>query len=137
MELYLNGQDISEFKTALVKEGQLVGLKTYDVGPEEHLKTLQTFLKEQGAVAEDLVKLFVVVGPGSPTALRSILSIVNTMKFVLGVELVAVKKEKDEDDSSAFDRAGDGSVSETFLAPIYVHPPRITLSTKDALGRKK
>ncbi len=139
MILYVNGQDINELILGLVEKE--VHLETFSVGPEKYLATLDAFLQTQNIELDKLEGIAVVVGPGSATALRSSLSIVNTVHFAKKLPLYIIEKDPvavDEDIVtkdmlSKLEPLGERS----FAEPIYAHAPRITPSKKDALGRKK
>ncbi|PIX61819.1 hypothetical protein CO057_01990 [Candidatus Uhrbacteria bacterium CG_4_9_14_0_2_um_filter_41_50] len=137
--LYVNGQDISHLVLGLATEKEIDVLDKNDVGPEEYLNTVQVFLKENKLAVSDFEKIFVVAGPGSATALRSILSIVNSIKFVLDAKVFPIEKKADEQDSYTFKLCLEGKIDEVehkkYFFPIYENAPKITLSTKDELGR--
>lgn len=127
MKLYVNGQDIRQLVVGDVDQGTLTIVETE---PEGYLKALAGYLKE-------VTEIYAVVGPGSATALRSILTILQTIHFVQGTPLLAIQKSPEEDDVVTIKRAiADAQPVET-LTPIYQHSPRITISNKDALGRSK
>lgn len=137
MKLYVNGQDINQLVIANAEDPS--SLRTVAVGPEGYLKTIDAFLKGAQAHPTDIEELFVVVGPGSPTALRGILSIVNTMKFVYQIPSVAIRKEQSEQDLDTLEslraKKGDQVEHTIYLEPIYASGPKITASGKDQLGR--
>ncbi len=125
MKLYVNGQDIRQLVVADVEQGEPTIVETE---PEGYLKVLARYL-------DDVSEIYAVVGPGSATALRSILTILQTVHFVQGTPLFAIEKEPDEDDTSTIARAQADATPVDTLVPIYQHSPRITISHKDALGR--
>lgn len=137
--LYVNGQDIGHLVLGLAFDKEIDALDNINVGPEEYLNTIQVFLKENKLNISDFEKIFVVAGPGSATALRSILSIINSIKFVLDIKVFPIEKKADEQDSCTFKLCLEGSIDEVehkkYFFPIYENAPKITLSTKDELGR--
>lgn len=143
MIMYINGQDIRSITFAVLDSGQNISEKDIfqkEVGPEGFLKAFRDFLSEKAVRLDEIKRVFVVVGPGSATALRSILAIVNTMAFTLPIELIGIEKQKDEHDIDTVKKILEQDPS-TFeikkvLSPIYEHEPRITVSTKDVLRRK-
>jgi hypothetical protein len=141
MILYANGQDIKNIIFAnLGAESPLESIKVYQTGPEGYLKALVSFLDQNKSDIKLIKKAFVVIGPGSATALRVSLSIFNTIKFATGMELIEVKKEASEPDCDVVSRIIEQGLSSfdsiSMLKPIYEHDPRITMSTKDILRRK-
>lgn len=139
MILYVNGQDINELILGLL--GEEVHLETFSVGPEKYLATLDAFLQTQNIELDKLEGVAVVVGPGSATALRSSLSIVNTLHFAKQLPLYTIEKDptvSDEDIVTKDMLSKLKPLNKTsFAEPIYAHAPRITPSKKDALGRRK
>lgn len=139
MTLYVNGQDISRFVLALERAGTIVW-GGGEVRPEEFLKTLDAFLVDQKITINDIDRVYLVAGPGSATALRASLSIVNTLSFVANIEIIKVEKKPEEMDEKVFERVlldADLVVSDTYIRPIYAHEPRITKTNKDRLRREK
>lgn len=137
MRLYLNGSDLSQLALAdLDSEESLKAIKT---PPEGYLKLIDEFLKESNTLPADLEAIYVVTGPGSATALRTMLSIVNTIKFAFNTKVFSVQKNLDEQDSvtikNLLNKNVDQNADEAFAQPIYESGPRITASKKDNLGR--
>lgn len=132
MKLYVNGQDISQITVGSVDTGILI---TKHVETEAFLSVINAFVREQAGSYDNLEAIYVVVGPGSATALRSTLSILQTMHFVEGVSLYALQKDPEEEDGQTLKRAVDDAQAVETLIPVYQHSPRITISNKDALGR--
>ena len=142
MMIYFNGQDINKIILAVLKEGVVESdIVIKEVEPEGYLKAFRDFLKDASCSLDQIKKIFVVVGPGSATALRSSLAIVNTLAFANGIELVEVAKEKSEQDIDTVKKLVEQGLHsfevKNVLMPKYEHEPRITISTKDALRRKK
>lgn len=138
--LYVNGQDIKTFVIGLVGKEAGESLQVIsETEPDAYLSHIDDFLKKEGKQIQDIETIYVVVGPGSATALRAILSIVNTIKFAAGLELVGVEKPMLEDDQETVRKINDGQATlikdDEFLSPIYAHGPRITISKKDQLKR--
>lgn len=137
MRLYLNGQDINRLAIANVED--VDSLTVVDVGPERYLTAIDDFLKKVDVHPMNIKELLVVVGPGSPTALRSILAIANTMKFIYQIPTVSIKKPKDEQDLDTLNNIKNKKVEHieqpAYLEPIYETGPKITKSKKDQLGR--
>jgi len=132
MKLYVNGQDIAKIIVGSVDDGMLV---THEVETEGFLEAIHTFVREQGEGYNNLEGIYVVVGPGSATALRSSLTIVQTIHFVEGTPLFAIEKMPEASDQDTIKQAIEHGELVDTLTPIYQHSPRITISKKDALGR--
>lgn len=139
MMLYVNGQDIRKFTLALVRGNGDVSVCEYETSPEQFLFQLDAFLNKEGVRVGEIERIVTVIGPGSATALRSILSIVNTMQFVQGIEVLGVEKDPEIDDKKWIERIMnkdlDMIIPKPFLQPTYAHGPRITISKKDHLKR--
>lgn len=138
MMLYINGQDIRKLTIALFTDSIAPILETYECAPEGYLKKIDDFLSGCKKKMKDFDRIIVVIGPGSATALRSILSIVNTLAFTYGVEILGIEKtplEKDENTVEAIQKGKVKFIKKDILLPIYSHGPRITISKKDQLGR--
>lgn len=135
--VYINGQDIRRLVLG-IKEAGGWRVRVFDIGPEGYLKTFQSWLTEHNLSPRDINSMWVVVGPGSATALRTCLSIVNTLHFVLETDLIRLEKPAEQSDEEfLLMKSDDQKISSTFLDPVYTRAPRITFSTKDVLGRKK
>jgi len=139
MILYVNGQDIGTFVLGLI--GDDVKLKSFSLGPEKYLLTIEAFLKENDLRLDHLKGIIVVTGPGSATALRSSLAIVNTIHFSKRTPLFAFEKAQDEPDANVVTTDLLATLQplkkDLFAQPVYAYAPRITPSKKDALGRRK
>ncbi len=136
MIIYLNGQDIGSLSLGLVSPD--ISVEHIACSPEDYLKVLDEYLRAQ-AITLDAIEAFVVVrGPGSPTALRSSLALVNTLAFAKGIKLYGIEKAKDEADEDALIRwrsQNATSKSEEILTPLYDREVQITAPTRDALKR--
>src|SRR3989339_561121 len=132
MILYVNGQDIRRLVLGDVAEQSVQIIETE---PERFLQVIDTFLKNADQDWKDLQAIYAVIGPGSATALRSILSILQTVHFVQGTVLFALEKSPEEDDRVTLTRAETEAEAVSTLIPLYQHSPQITISNKDALGR--
>lgn len=138
MILYLNGQDINRIVLGTVRD-QVVNIETIDSSPEKYLKVIDGFLKKEKQDIENLEGILVVVGPGSATALRAILAIVNTLHFTHKIPLYIVEKNAGDSDEESVVESIKNLVPLNlgeYAEPVYAHSPRITPSKKDRLGRK-
>jgi len=132
MKLYVNGQDISRITVGSVDTESLI---TRQVETELFLSVIHAFVTERARSYDNLESIYAVVGPGSATALRCTLSILQTIHFVEGIPLFAVEKNPDEADEATIARAIVDAQPVDTLVPLYQHSPRITISNKDVLGR--
>ena len=139
MILYLNGQDIRNFTIGVLEVEPFQIVKTIKSDPKDFLLHINDFLKSNNRKIKDVKKIIVVVGPGSATSLRSILSIVNTIRFTQEIEVAGIEKDPLEKDSEILKKIDQKKVefikSEDILLPKYAHGPRITISKKDNLGQ--
>ncbi len=141
MIVYINGQDIHKIIFANLQEGiEDRDIVIEETGPEGYLKAFRDFLDKADSELDEIEKIFAVIGPGSATALRSSLAIINILGYSKAIDLVGVEKEKDEQDIDTTKKLIEQGLSsfdvKNVLMPKYEHKPRITVSTKDALRRK-
>ncbi len=147
--LYVNGSDIARLVLGVLNNDAsafLIDPVVIASSPEQFLANVDFFLKNYtlhatprrsrtAGTPSNLTGIVAVLGPGSATALRTSLTMVNALAFaqcipVFGVELVL----------GADDRAVlvslHGVSSMPMARPVYANPATITVSTKDALGRR-
>lgn len=138
MRLYVNGQDIEYLILADLDE-QKAEVSRFEGGPEKFLSFINAFLAERKMTNKDVDELAVVTGPGSATALRSILTNLNIMQSLQQIKIVKIEKNKDEHDIDTINRirSGEGVHTENgqIILPDYQSEPKITSSKKDKLGR--
>ena len=138
MMLYINGQDIGQFVLGRIDER--VQLETFQVGPERYLETIESFLHSLDVRLDHIRGIILVTGPGSPTALRTSLSIANTLHFAKRIPILVMQKPADVADEDVVTKERVGALiplaQDVFAQPVYATGPRITASKKDALGRK-
>jgi tRNA A37 threonylcarbamoyladenosine modification protein TsaB len=104
------------------KIGNLEQIKT---SPEGTLFSLLDFMSRHGIKITDLDGIVVVTGPGSVTAIRSGLSVVNTFSFVAGVPLYPIRCVQGCNLESAI-QVADLSDSKICAIPFYDREPNIT-----------
>ncbi len=135
--LYVNGSDIAKLTIGAIAENRAsfaIPPKTFSVRPEEFLFTIDSWLREQRIDLKSISDLAVVVGPGSATALRTILAWANTFAFTQSIPMYSIELAPGVDDRAALiDLAGTHSVP--MLRPLYANAPTITATKKDALRR--
>lgn len=129
MILYINGQDIKRLVL-----GSLIGrtVDVFETDPDDYLVVIADYLKSLGQTLDDLGALAVVVGPGSPTALRASLAIANTLAFARRLPTLPLEKPAEVDDQEFIKTIDLGTLEARArtLKPIYLHPPNITFSSK-------
>lgn len=137
MRLYLNGGDIKQLVIGDVDTGILEATQT---APEYHLRTLVDFLTRYNQKTENITEIHLILNGPSATALRSIITIVNTFALVHKWQLFGYE-DSSNDDKIILDRIKSNSMqavqSGKMLTPIYQNDPKITISNKDQLMRKK
>ncbi|MBU0614245.1 hypothetical protein KJ766_03115, partial [Patescibacteria group bacterium] len=134
MKLYINGQDIKMIHFAWIEDD--INVKTFDVDPDDFLKVFDSFLRDSNAEIDDIDELYIVIGPGSATALRTILAIVNTLHYTKGIKLFGIKKNRATKDSDVVEdiqkMKAEFVENDSYLFPIYERDTGVTISTKDA-----
>ena len=136
--LYINGADITNITLGILNDDRsvfLIGPETVQAPPETFLSTINTFLCAHEQSWGDLSGIVAVLGPGSSTALRTSLTLVNTLAFVHQLPIFGVEIAQHADDRSAL-IALRGEHAIAMARPTYAHDARITVSTKDVLGRR-
>lgn len=130
MILYVDGSDIASL---VLGEGEVVGpdwrlvrSKQITTGPEGFLAAIHDFLGYFLA-EQKLAGIICAIGPGSPTALRASVTIVDSLGLVKGIPLYGVASGV---------TAGVLPQPSEVLLPKYTDFPRITTSTRDALRRQ-
>ncbi len=106
------------------------GLKVVEVSevktrPEGILEALLNYLHEHELEPEDLEGIVVVVGPGSSTALRAGLSVVNTIAFVQKLPVLSLSNAKKKPLKELL-ASVDLWKTDIFALPYYEREPHIT-----------
>lgn len=135
MMLYVNGSDIARLTLGMLSDDR----SAFIVDPGMILSSPETCLKNIAAFVAthpeaSLTGIVAVIGPGSATALRTSLAIVNTLGFTKGLPLYGVELAPGADDRTILVDLHRASVLR-MLRPAYTNAARITPSAKDALGR--
>jgi tRNA A37 threonylcarbamoyladenosine modification protein TsaB len=125
MELFVCAQDIQSITFGLVRDQEVLFEKTYDASPEHYLFSLEQFFSEQKMSPADVSRILVVTGPGSFTASRVSVTMVNTFAFVHSVPVVSFENSERLSLAELLSqkRAQGESV---FAVPTYDRPPNIT-----------
>ena len=138
MKMYVNGQDILRLILGNVESGNL---SVHEGEPHTYLASMNTYLEQHGLDLKNAEELHVVIGPGSATALRAILSIMNSIHFVKEIPIHGYEKSPEISDEDCIRDIRLGRMtpidSEAWLKPTYAYAPRITPSKKDQLNRNK
>lgn len=126
MILFIDGSDITRLTLGRAsindrQQWQITETVTSDVRPEGYLAAIDNFIGQ-----ETIASIIAVTGPGSATALRASLAIVNAISLAQGVSLYGV---------DIADTAGELPSASAVLLPTYHHDPVITVSTRDSLLR--
>ncbi|MDA0208384.1 MAG: hypothetical protein O3B64_03215 [bacterium] len=136
MKLYINGQDIQQLILANVETQTL---HVHKGAPETWLGAIDAYVSQVGVSKHAVDALYLVTGPGSPTALRSVLTIANTWRTFLEMKIYTLEKPLELSDQHAIDQLDRLAVvyTGTIILPAYSSAPKVTASKKDALGRKR
>lgn len=137
MILYINASDIKQFIIADLSDSKIIKKIS---SPELHLKNLVNFLNEHNIDSSQIKEVHTIISGQSSTALRSIITILNTFAFVHNWQLFGYDKSNENDKiiieqiiSQKLKPVQKGN----FLKPIYQTAPKITQTNKDQLMRKK
>jgi len=130
MYLYFNAQDFN--KLVLGFFDKKIKLKKFETEPNLFLQTITNFFDTNKVDFQKVKGIAIVTGPGSFTALRSILSIVNTILLVQKIKVIEIKNETDLDDEKLFNQAvvkfKKGIGSTKFIRPHYNKEPNISFA---------
>jgi tRNA A37 threonylcarbamoyladenosine modification protein TsaB len=140
MMLYVNGSDIARLTLGVLHDDRSVFLVepvAFSVSPEQFLATVDTFLHSncQMPTTSGLKGIVAVLGPGSATALRTSLTMVNALAFAKRLPVYGIELAPEADDRSALVHL-HGALPVPVARPVYANPAKITVSVKDALGRR-
>lgn len=135
MMLYVNGSDIGHIVLGALSDDRsrfMVDPVSQPSSPETTLRMIDAFVAAHSEVLS--TGIVAVIGPGSATALRTSLAIVNTLGFTKGIPLYGVELAPGADDRTVLVDLHHVPVHR-MLRPAYTNAARITPSAKDALGR--
>lgn len=129
MYLFISPHDLAYAVFGLVQEVNGVAegekIKKVETRPEQILEHLLQYLQEVSIDPCDLEGVIVVTGPGSFTALRAGVSVVNTFAFVHEKPLISVPNKELKDISELLKEV-DFTKLNTFVTPFYGREPNIT-----------
>lgn len=134
MIFFCDGTDIRELTLGLGAETDGIfafsgGRERVSAEPDGFLRAIDTFLRSHDVSVGDVDGIVVVQGPGSSTALRASLALVNTIAFARAIPIYAIHADDVRGNTFALPL----SVPAAF--PEYAHGARITASNKDDLRR--
>lgn len=136
MILYVNGQDIKRIVLGIVGEE---GAEMIEVGPDGFLGAIHAFLDKRAISLNEIKTIVCVRGPGSATALRVSLSLVQALAFAKKISLVSVEKDPSASEQEAFHRVTPSWLAQQSpveaIVPLYAHAPQITAAKRDHLKR--
>lgn len=128
MRLLLRAQDIAWTTFGLGDDkGKVIKAHRLDSRPETILNRLMETLSVWEVTMDKIDSLAVVAGTGSFTALRSGLTIANTLSFVRGVPTASIVVKQDVDDEVVLTRLAKAKVKRgAWSVPTYGAKPMIT-----------
>lgn len=135
MMLYVRGTDIKRLTLAGLSDDRarfVVDPVVHDSAPEAYLSHAAAFLREH---PDQLTGIVAVLGPGSATALRTSLTMVNTLAFTMSLPCYGISLAPESDDREALVALCGADVI-PMARPIYQNEARITPSAKDVLHRR-
>lgn len=125
--LAISSQDIRQITLGLLTDEGFVEKTFQDTSPEQHLLTLDAFLKDAGVAKSAIDSVVVVTGPGSFTASRVSTTIANALAFVLCVPVRGVENSERLSLEVCVRKAMDAKGDRTpFATPTYDKDPHIT-----------
>jgi tRNA A37 threonylcarbamoyladenosine modification protein TsaB len=105
--LLISAQDIREFHVALVQGQEIQKEAHCAVAPELYLKTFADVLGEWEINLSEIDELIVVTGPGSFTASRVSVTIVNTLAYTKSIPLRGIENTKKLEIAALWDQVKD------------------------------
>lgn len=100
--------------------------------PEDFLQKIECAIANTNHHIDGII---VCAGPGSATALRSSLGILNTIAFTRSIPLYSLVSQEKNAKAALHSALNDLPQPTPYCEPIYLHEPRITTTKKDALRR--
>lgn len=125
MHVIISPHDLTYAVFALLEGGNVQKEQKVETTPESLLENTLAYLEREGVAIESVEGMVVVTGPGSFTALRAGLSVVNTFAFVHEIPLVAVPNPEEKILGALMEEV-DLSKTQTFVTPHYGREPNIT-----------
>lgn len=127
MRLCVRGQDIGWMSVAVCEDGAVLKSSRLPVRPEGFLRGLLAVLKTWRIDLSELTDIALVDGPGSFTALRTSLSIGNTLAFSLAIPVTSIHAHADEADDVVWKRLLRARMKRTgWVIPHYGGEAHIT-----------
>lgn len=130
IRLLLRAQDIGWSTVGFIDGKNPPVFFRLDTRPESILNAVVNFLAEQAIPWDNIGSIAVVDGPGSFTALRSALTIVNTMAFTRTISLACAHAKPEEADAVVMQRLARARARQSFVVPHYGRPAHITKAKK-------
>ena len=128
MILFLCAQDLGFFWLGLIKDQSFVVLEKINGSPEDILKNLDEFIITNKIDLDKLDGISIVSGPGSFTASRLSLMIVNGLHFTKSIPLFVLENPLKLDPEKLINKCGIGKPlsEQAFAIPDYDRPANIT-----------
>jgi len=130
MILFIDGSDIAKLELGHVVidndnlRWRIEPRKVFAVRPEQYLATIDEYIGQ-----EEIESIWAVTGPGSATALRTSLTIVNSLSLAKNIPVYGLQLGED------WTVVAPHQMPSSMLLPTYHHDPVITVSTRDSLLR--
>jgi len=122
--LLIAGQDVKFARIGLAEAGKVLFQKRIEGEPETFLKGLDTALNNWKVNRQEIEAIAVANGSGSATALRTSVTIANTIAFTLKIPVYSVQISPDESLDKLVQKV---EITSTGLAiPSYSSPAKIT-----------
>lgn len=124
MQLFLSAQDINELTIGLIDGHSLIKEKIKSSDPDNFEQEIINTLAEWRIIPDQLTAVLVVRGPGSPTALRVVVTIANTIGFVHQIPVIGViNSERISARELIIDVQSVGEQKFKPICPFYNRPP--------------
>ncbi len=126
MKLLLRAQDITWTTIGFDDgHGEPVFFRL-DTRPETILNTVVKSLADRAIPWDHIESIAAVDGPGSFTALRSAMTIVDAIAFARGIPLAKAHAQPDEGDALVMRRLSKARLRRGWIVPHYGRAPHIT-----------
>ncbi|MBI2551516.1 hypothetical protein HYV73_04240 [Candidatus Uhrbacteria bacterium] len=131
VSLLIDGHDIRWIFFAIIAEGgggrgEVKGMQQVFAEPEGFLGALDGFLNRQGEKLPDVDALYAVPGPGSFTACRTSIALVNGIAWTRSLPLFSIPPLSAPTVEDVRDALAQAKPVLLPLAPAYDRPPTIT-----------
>jgi len=130
--LAIMAQDIKFISLAWWREGEIIDNQDFSVEPDDHLSVLQDFLDKNKKNLKDIDGILVITGPGSFTASRVSVTLVNILAWAKDLSIITLENPNKK---TLLELLSENNLKtlnwqKTPVLPVYNRSPNITIKKK-------